>query len=305
MVLNSLFPVFSLVALGVILKRCGLTNDRFLATSDRLVYYIFFPALLFYKIGAAEAGADIPWAFILAAFTASGLIYLLSAAAIFVFKISAFQAGTFSQSCYRFNTYIGMAVVLNAAGPEGVRAFSVLVGLIIPFVNILAVSTLIWYADNQLNLKRRLLLMVRSLISNPLILACLAGIVYARISGRFPPFIDNTLALFSMVTLPLALFSIGGSLQFKSMAGYLPVSLLGSFHKMALLPLIGLGCLKLWQVEPTLTQIGMLFFALPTSPAIYVLSSQLNSDTRLAAATIVLSTLLGFFSLSIVLIVFF
>jgi predicted permease len=305
MVLNSLFPVFSLVALGVILKRCGLTNDQFLSTSDRLVYYIFFPALLFWKIGAAEAGTDMPWAFILAAFTALGVIYLLSAAAIFIFKISAFQAGTFSQSCYRFNTYIGMAVVLNATGAEGVRAFSVLVGLIIPVINVLAVSTLIWYADNQLNLKRRLLLMGRSLISNPLILACLAGIVYARISGRFPPFIDNTLALFSMVTLPLALFSIGGSLQFKSLAGYLPVSLLGSCYKMVLLPLIGLSCLKLWQVEPVLTQIGMLFFALPTSPAIYVLSSQLNSDTRLAAATIVLSTLLGFFSLSIVLVFFF
>jgi malonate transporter len=39
----------------------------------------------------------------------------------------------------------------------------------------------------------------------------------------------------------------------------------------------------------------MLFFALPTSPAIIVLSSQLNSDTEFASAAIVLSTMLSFF----------
>jgi predicted permease len=42
----------------------------------------------------------------------------------------------------------------------------------------------------------------------------------------------------------------------------------------------------------------MVFFALPTSTALYVLSSQLNSDTELASAAIALSTLLSIFSLS-------
>ena len=48
----------------------------------------------------------------------------------------------------------------------------------------------------------------------------------------------------------------------------------------------------------------MLFFALPTSPAIIVLSSQLNSDTEFASGAIVLSTLLSFFSMSAVLMTF-
>jgi tRNA pseudouridine38-40 synthase len=45
MVLDSLLPVFALILLGLLLKRRRLTNDAFLVTSDRLVYYIFFPAL--------------------------------------------------------------------------------------------------------------------------------------------------------------------------------------------------------------------------------------------------------------------
>ena len=45
----------------------------------------------------------------------------------------------------------------------------------------------------------------------------------------------------------------------------------------------------------------MVFFALPTSTAIYVLSSQLRSDTRLASAAIVVSTAGSLASLSVVL----
>ncbi len=48
MVLNSLFPVFAVNFLGTLLKRTQLTNSAFFAVSDRLVYYIFFPALLFW-----------------------------------------------------------------------------------------------------------------------------------------------------------------------------------------------------------------------------------------------------------------
>jgi hypothetical protein len=43
---------------------------------------------------------------------------------------------------------------------------------------------------------------------------------------------------------------------------------------------------------------GILFLSLPTSTALYVLSSQLNSDTELASAAIALSTLLSILSLS-------
>jgi predicted permease len=45
----------------------------------------------------------------------------------------------------------------------------------------------------------------------------------------------------------------------------------------------------------------MIFFCLPTSTAIYVLSSQMNSDTELASASIVVSTLFSFVTLSVAL----
>lgn len=303
MVLQSLIPVFALIALGTGLKRAGLTDTAFLARSDRLVYYAFFPALLFWKIGGAAPRHDLDWRFLAAMILAVLTIYALSLAFI-RWRVTDFQAGTFSQSCYRFNTYVGMAVVLNALGEEGVRQFGILIGLAIPIINVLAVSTLIWFSGRPVSGKERLRLTGRALVANPLILACVAGLVYSRLVGGFHPVAANTLGLMAAITLPLALLSIGGALTLESVRGYLPQSVAAAVFKLVALPLAGWGYLHLLAVTGLTLKVGMIFCALPTSTAIYVLSSQLGSDTRLAAATIALSTVLSFVSLSVVLAAF-
>ena len=299
MVLSSLFPVFALLALGRLLRHFNLTGEMFLKTSDRLVYFIFFPILLFWKIGGAETGSGLAWNLCLGSLVAVAAVYLVSAAAIKILKVPAFQAGTFSQSCYRFNTYIGMAIIYYALGDEGIKHFGILVGFVIPFINVLAVSTLIWYSGREFTTGERLKVMVKELVTNPLILACVSGLLYMRWVNVFPLFIENTFRLSSAVAMPLALISIGGALTVKSLAGNFSLSLAGAVVKLIILPVVAFFCLKLFQVTGVPFNVGMIFFTLPTSASIYVLSSQLNSDTDLASATIVTSTILSFFSLSI------
>ena len=301
MILEGLFPVFALLLLGHLLKRFGLTNDSFLKTSDRLVYFIFFPALLFWKIGGASPPTTETWNLCGAAFIAVFVIYGASTLFIVLFRVPRFKAGSFSQSCYRFNTYIGMAVIVTAVGEAGIKHFGILIGLIIPLVNVLAVSTLIWFSDRSYSMIRRMKVTTIAVISNPLIIACVAGMLYSQFASGFPGFIDNTLGLFSYVTLPLALLSIGGELTFKSLRGNFNLSLAASVFKLLIYPALGYFFLSWFHVTGVQFKTGMIFFALPTSPAIYVLSSQLSSDTALASAAIVLSTILSFVSLSIVL----
>jgi malonate transporter and related proteins len=303
MVLNSLFPVFTLIAMGMALKHWQLTTTEFLKTADRLVYFIFFPALLFWKIGGSPPSPTANSFFYIAAALAVLLIYLVSLAYI-CWRVPAFQAGTFSQSCYRFNTYIGMAIIINALGEEGVRRFGILIGFLIPIINVLAVSTLTWYGGGPGRGAKRIRQAIRAMMSNPLILACVAGLIYSRAVGSFPVFIHNGLGLMAAITLPLALLSIGGALTLTGIRDHWGQSLVGAFFKLVALPLTGWILFGMLGVVDLDLRIGMIFFALPTSPAIYVLSSQLNSDTRLASAAIVLSTALSFISLTIVLTVF-
>ncbi len=303
MIANNLFPVFALLLFGHLLKRLGFTPDAFLKTADRLIYYIFFPALLFWKIGAAALDHAGDPGLYKAAIGAVTSVYVLSSLYIKVFRVPAFQAGSFSQSCYRFNTYIGMAVVLNALGEDGARQFSILIGLIIPIINILAVTTLSWYSEKKVSLLQRMRLTVKALASNPLIIACLAGITYWKLIGGFPVFIDNTFRLASYVTLPLALFSIGGALTLGGMKNHLKLSLVACVFKLILLPITGYLFLTVFHATGISFRVGMIYFALPTSTALYILSSQLRSDTQLASVSIALSTILSFISLSVALLI--
>lgn len=297
-VFENLFPVFALIFAGYVLRRRGFTTDAFLKVSDRLVYFIFFPVMLFWKVGGAPLDFTGEGAFYASAILAVAAVFLLSTSIIVVAGISPYQAGSFSQSCYRFNTFVGVAVVMSAFGEEGVRRFGLLIGIVIPLINVLSVATLTWFGRGKVSTKVQLLHTVRTLLTNPLVIGCLGGMIYGRFVHWFPSFIDNTLRLASYATLPFALISIGGALSLKGMWTHFRLSLTASILKLAILPVIGFASMKAMGLTGQAFQVGMVFFALPTSTALYILSSQLNSDTELASAAIALSTLLSIFSLS-------
>lgn len=299
--LNALFPVLALIGFGRLVRHWSITDAAFHRTSDRLVYFVFFPLMLFWKIGSAPLQFAGNWAYLPASGLAVVIVCGLSLLFIRLRLVPDFQAGSFNQGCYRFNTYIGMAVILNALGETGAQLYGVLIGLLIPLINVLCVPILIWYGGGS-GLGNRFTVTLKHLSANPLILACVAGIVYSRLIGFFPLPIDNTLRLMSQVTLPLALFSIGGSLSCANVRSNFSLALAAAGCKLVVLPLVGLGLLWLFGVSGPAFQVSMLFFALPTSTAIYILSSQLNSDTELASAVIVLSTLLSFVSMALVLV---
>jgi len=301
-ILQHLFPVFALLALGVTLKRLDLTNETFAKTADKLVYYIFFPVLLFWKIGRApQIYSDETLRFYLAVIITVLGLYLLSLLTIYVFKIQAFQAGAFSQSCYRFNTYVGMAVIYSVMGEHGVAQFGILIAIIIPIINVLAVSTLLWFSIQPASWTAHGRTLIASILKNPLILGCLAGAAYARWVKVFPTFVESTFDLAASVTLPLALLSIGGGLKMEKVKRHMNLALMSAALKLSILPILGYTIMTWLRVVDHLIALGMIFFALPTSTAVYVLSSQLNSDTEFASAVVVLSTALSFLSLSFVL----
>jgi len=103
--------------------------------------------------------------------------------------------------------------------------------------------------------------------------------------------------------MPLALISIGGSLTITGIQHNTKISLIACVLKIIILPATGFFFLKIFSVTGIPFKAGMIFFTLPTSTAIYVLSAQLNSDTQLASSAIMVSTLLSFISLSAALLI--
>lgn len=301
-IVNTILPLFALMLLGRGLKSVGLVTDSFFKTSDRLVYYVFFPIMMFWKLGGAAPGEDMSLGLCLATLIGDLFIFCAIVLGVKPLEISRFQAGSFVQTGVRFNSYMGMAVVMNALGDEGMRHFSLLSGCVIPVINVLCVSTLIWYSDLDLDAREKALYFFKALISNPLILGCLAGIGFAYTGWGFPRFAHNTFSMVTAITLPMALMSIGANLRFRGITDHLRAACWGSVYKLILFPLVGFILLQAFHVTGTAFTTGMVFFCLPTATSTYVLSGQLHSDTDLASVSIMVSTLLSAIPLSLALI---
>ncbi len=303
-ILNSVFPIFTLIALGGVLKTLRVISDDFIRVSDRLIYYIFFPALLFWKIGKPSQTLGLEGNVIAAVLCAVFVAFVLSLVYIKFSGMRDREAGSFSQGCYRFSTYVGMAVVMADLGEDGVRQFGVLISFVIPFINVLAVSSMVWFSGDRSSPGVQTSLLVRSTLSNPLIIACVLGIVHSRFGNPLPVFVDNWLKLMSLAALPLALIAIGGSLTFTAFGKHFKYSAVAAVIKLMVLPVVGYGLLHAFHVSGVPFKVAMIYFALPTSPNNYILSALLNSDLGLAAAAIVLSTLLSLPALSVTLAIF-
>ncbi len=301
-IINSIVPLFFLMLLGRFFMGAGLVPPSFFKTSDRLVYYVFFPIMLFWKLGEAPPGESMDQGLCICSVLANVIIYCAMLFSIKPLKISRFQAGSFIQTGVRFNSYVGMAVLMTALGDEGMRHFGFLSGFVIPVINVLCVSTLIWFSDLNMTAKEKIVYCLKAVISNPLILSCIAGMGFAATGLKFPAFVHNSFSMVTAVTLPLALMSIGAGLKFKGFAEHLRVSIWGSLYKLLVFPIIGIILLKIFRVSGAAFTTGMVFFCLPTAAANYVLSSQLHSDTDLASVSIMITTLLSVVPLSIALI---
>ena len=302
-IVNNLVPVFALIALGQLLGKKGFLPKEFFQFSDKLVYFIFFPVMLFWKIGGANTAEAINWRLTLAVLGLLTAAWVLSLLYARVSGMPSFHVGAFSQCCYRFNTYIAMAVVLSALGEDGVRDFGILISVVIPYLNVLAVSTLIWHAKGEYSTRTKVTLLIKAMIANPLIIGCLAGIAYSMTGIPFPRFFSNTFRLLSVSSLPLALLSVGNALTFGVLKGYLGAALASCGIKLLFLPGAGWILFQYLGVEAFPMKVAMFFLAMPTSVSAYILSAQLESDPDMAAACIVLSTLLSFVSLSAVMLI--
>jgi hypothetical protein len=291
MLINVIIPIFIVIGIGTFVRRIHLLDEHFFRASDRFVYYVSFPALLFWKIGEpGELGADLVSQTI-AVFAAVTLAFLLSIILIYTVGITRHAAGSFAQGCFRFNSYVGLGVVLGALGETGLKYFGILIGFIIPYINLLCVGTLIWFSDKSYDRKTQTKIMAKAIVSNPLIIACLAGIIWSNMGIGFPGVVERVFKLLGGVTLPLALVSIGGGLSFQSLGKTARPALLATAVKLIFMPVAGYYLLVLFNVEGLAMQTAMIYFCLPTATSTYILSSLLGSDTGLASSAIMMTTL--------------
>ena len=133
---------------------------------------------------------------------------------------------------------------------------------------------------------------------NPLIIAAFLATPFSIFQVNLGQIFTITLTYLAKIALPLALVSIGGSLNFKALKKASKLSFIAAFNKIVLFPFIAvlLGISMNFNSEQMV--ILFILFASPTAVASFIMADAMGSNSKLAGDIIVLSTLLSIITLS-------
>jgi predicted permease len=299
-VVNTLGPLLALIALGAALRRWRFASTSFFREINRLLYWIALPALLFYQTAEATIQGDAALRVFLVLLAGMvvciGLGYLVA----WLLHLPRIAVGAFVQGAYRGNlAYVGLPVILLAlAAPggqpaPGINSLAVLsLAFLIPIYNLVAVVVLLAGRSAEPRSGQTVRRMLLAMATNPLILACAAGLLFVVLKWRLPPMIRQTCVALGQMSTPLALLGIGATLTAVSLRDKLIPASAASLIKVVAAPVAGYLVGSWMGVAPTELRIALIFLATPTAAASYVMAEQLGSDEKLAGAIIVLSAIL-------------
>jgi len=291
-ILNIVLPVFLVIALGYGLKRMNLIDQTFLLQTNRLVYYVCLPLLLFYKIGAADFLANFNGALVLGSAAAIAIGFFVSYAYAALRRYPPEARGAFSQGAFRGNlAYMGLAIVFNAYGETGLTRAGILMGFLVPVLNFFAILALLW--PHRHEEKRGAAFWIRQILFNPLILASFAGILWSFLALPMPVVFERALDISTRMTLPLALIAIGGGFSLERLKGDLVRAAFATGIKLVWLPLLATLILIALGVGGQDLAIGILMAGTPAATATYIMAHQLKGDAELAGSIVMMSTLLS------------
>jgi len=203
-VAQTIIPIFLLILLGASMRRWFGLSLEFWPQLDRLIYYVFFPALLFNTLAhfQIDFGAATPMLIVATLIMCAGMA-IGYVAKYFLHAPSRVYSATF-QTSFRFNSYVGLAIAGGLHGHEGLAAIGLLMGFMVPFANVAAVLMLARHSESH---------WLKEILLNPLIIATAGGIAFSLAGISLPSMFNTTLGLLSQASLPLGLVAVGAGLR--------------------------------------------------------------------------------------------
>lgn len=281
-------PVFSMLFLGVALKRLGLIDAAFINTASALVFRGTLPTLLFLGIVQADLRTALQPA-LLVYFVLATLGCFLLAWGWAILRCPEADRGIYTQGAFRGNNgIIGLALATSMYGDYGLSVGAVLGGVVILSYNSLSAIVLAIYSPQA---KTDAWSLTKNILSNPLIIGVLAAIPFAAWQIPLPAWLLTSGEYFAQMSLPLALICIGGTLTLESLRESSGMAISSSLMKVLWLPLLATLGAWLWGFRDADLAILFLYFASPTAAASFVMAKAVGGNHQLAAAIIVLTTL--------------
>lgn len=296
--IHALGPVFVVLLVGVVLKRLAFPSHEFWPQLERLVYFFLFPAMLITRLALADfSGLAVSRVL----FAVLVLLLVMTVLTLLLRPWISRERAEFTsvyQGSLRFNTYVALATAAELFGALGLALAAVIMALMIPLLNLLCVLIFAVYGGDQRSGVKSTLLAV---VKNPLILACLLGILLNLTGIGLPGWSQPVMEILARAALPLGLLAVGVALNLRALRTAGGPLIYSTLLKLLLMPLLAMALSQVLGLSDLEQAVLVLFAAMPTATSAYILARQLGGDAPLMAAIITAQTLVAMLTLPLML----
>lgn len=281
---NAVLPMCLIMALGYGTHRLGWIRREEISVINKIAFRIFLPCLLYYNVYCSDlSGSFDP---LLMAYAVGGVLltFGLSLGYTLLTEKLPERRGVMIQGMFRSNYVImGIPVATALLGSDQLGTVSILIAVVVPLFNMLAVVVLEVFRGQ----KPKPLHVLGQIVKNPLVIASALGILTLAAGIRLPHILERTIQNVSAIASPLQLFLLGAFFQFSGLKTYRRELVTVSAAKLIVSPglFLGLGALLGFRGVAFVSLIGI--FASPTAVNSFTMAQQMGGDAELAGDIVV------------------
>lgn len=297
--LEIVLPLFIVMAVGYVCKSMKLITETLAKQMNGLVFRVFLPVLLCKNIYTSSLESlGNPGVFIFAAVGILVMFFVLLAAVPRLEKDPR-KCSAIIHASFRSNyAYFGIPLVQSIFPNSDTSIASLLVVIVVPLFNVLAVVVLEMYRGGKADPKQ----IIRKILTNPLIIGSLAGLVLLVTGLPIPSIVQKPIDDLSKVATPLALFLLGASIDFSKTGAHVKQLSMCVLGKLVIFPLAAVVIGALLGMRGVELASLLIIFGAPTAVNSAVMAQQMGSDGDLATEAVVFTT--AFSALTVFLFVF-
>lgn len=284
---NAVLPMCLIMALGYGTRRLGWIRREEISAINKIAFRIFLPCLLYYNVYCSDlSGSFDP---LLMAYAVGGVLltFGLSLGYTLLTEKLPERRSVMIQGMFRSNYVImGIPVATALLGAGELGTISILIAVVVPLFNMLAVVVLEVFRGQ----KPKPLHVLGQIVKNPLVIASALGILTLAAGIRLPHILEQTIQNISAIASPLQLFLLGAFFQFSGLKTYRRELVTVSAAKLIVSPglFLGLGALLGFRDAAFVSLLGV--FASPTAVNSFTMAQQMGGDAELAGDIVVVTS---------------
>ena len=288
--LNAIVSIFVMMAIGYGAKRLLHLEKEHIQRFNSLVFHTLLPLMLFNNIYRSDIRGGVSFRCLGLALSVLAVLFLLTWVLVKRVEPANDQRGVMIQASFRSNfLLLGMPLAQELCPGADLATVSVMLAIVVPCFNVLAVVTLETFSRKQIDVKKILL----GIAKNPLIIASAAGIL-ANLSGlRLPECLSNPVSQLGASASPVALLLLGAQFEFRDVRTHRRNLAICTTLRLVVFPGIALPLAMLAGLRGPEFAVLISMFATPTAVASFSMAAQMGGNPELAASAVTLTTLLS------------